>query len=110
VAALTILTSNEPSELSLQQHLELAPDLAAYTNLSAEGEPESLMMAQPVPHQPTDRKRVKVYELRDCTSLMPMSPSLRTNIMLTDMPCSLTMVAKIRASLSNQKIIPIVSY
>jgi protein phosphatase-4 regulatory subunit 3 len=65
VAALTILTSNEPSELSLQQHLELAPDLAAYTNLSAEGESESLMMAQPVPHQPTDRKRVKVYELRN---------------------------------------------
>ncbi|KAF4986025.1 hypothetical protein FDECE_16163 [Fusarium decemcellulare] len=46
-------------------HLELAPDLAAYTNLTAEGEPESLMMAQPVPHQPTDKKRVKVYELRN---------------------------------------------
>jgi protein phosphatase-4 regulatory subunit 3 len=65
VAALTILTPNEPSELSLQQHLELAPDLAAYTKLSTEGESESLMMAQPVPHQPTDRKRVKVYELRN---------------------------------------------
>ncbi|KAK7413690.1 Platinum sensitivity protein [Neonectria punicea] len=65
VAALTILSHNEPSELSLQQHLELAPDLAAYTNLTAEGDPEHLMMAQPVPHQPTDKKRVKVYELRN---------------------------------------------
>lgn len=65
MAALTILSHNEPSELSLQQHLELAPDLAAYTNLTAEGEPDSLMMAQPVPHQPTDKKRVKVYELRN---------------------------------------------
>lgn len=65
MAALTILSHNEPSELSLQQHLELAPDLAAYTNLTAEGDPEPLMMAQPVPHQPTDKKRVKVYELRN---------------------------------------------
>ncbi|CAM1511615.1 Fc.00g091280.m01.CDS01 [Cosmosporella sp. VM-42] len=65
VAALTILSQNEPSELSLQQHLELAPDLVAYNNLVAEGEPEHLMMAQPVPHQPTDKKRVKVYELRN---------------------------------------------
>ncbi|KPM44351.1 Uncharacterized protein AK830_g2205 [Neonectria ditissima] len=65
VAALTILSHNEPSELSLQQHLELTPDLAAYTNLTVEGDPEPLMMAQPVPHQPTDKKRVKVYELRN---------------------------------------------
>ncbi|KAF5024715.1 hypothetical protein F66182_3199 [Fusarium sp. NRRL 66182] len=46
-------------------HLELAPDLTAYNNIAAEGESESLMMAQPVPHQPTDKKRVKVYELRN---------------------------------------------
>lgn len=65
VAALTILSRNEPSELSLQQHLELAPDLASYNNLATEGESEPLMMAQPVPHQPTDKKRVKVYELRN---------------------------------------------
>ncbi|KAJ3465901.1 hypothetical protein MRS44_006559 [Fusarium solani] len=51
--------------VSARTHLELAPDLAAYTNLTAEGEPDSLMMAQPVPHQPTDKKRVKVYELRN---------------------------------------------
>ncbi|KAI5463797.1 component of IIS longevity pathway SMK-1-domain-containing protein [Mariannaea sp. PMI_226] len=63
--ALTILSHNEPSELSLQQHLNLTPDLVAYTNLAAEGEPEHSMMAQPVPHQPTDKKRVKVYELRN---------------------------------------------
>lgn len=65
IVALTILSHNEPSELSLQQHLDLAPDLSAYTNLAAEGEPEPSMMAQPVPHQPTDKKRVKVYELRN---------------------------------------------
>jgi protein phosphatase-4 regulatory subunit 3 len=30
----------------------------------SEGDPEPLMMAQQVPHQATDKKRVKVYELR----------------------------------------------
>lgn len=65
MAALTILSQNEPPELSLQQHLELVPDIVSYNNLAAEGEPEPLMMAQAVPHQPTDKKRVKVYELRN---------------------------------------------
>ncbi|ODA77951.1 hypothetical protein RJ55_06554 [Drechmeria coniospora] len=68
VAALTVLARNETSsssELSLQQHLELAPDLVAYRQLVTEGDSEPSMMAQPVPHQPTDRKRVKVYELRN---------------------------------------------
>jgi hypothetical protein len=66
VAALTILSHNETSELSLQQHLELAPDLVAtYNPLVTEGDSEPLMMAQPVPHQATDKKRVKVYELRN---------------------------------------------
>ncbi|KFA77926.1 hypothetical protein S40288_02499 [Stachybotrys chartarum IBT 40288] len=65
VAALTILSHNETSELSLQQHLELAPDLVAYNPLVSEGDPEPLMMAQSVPHQATDKKRVKVYELRN---------------------------------------------
>jgi len=67
VAALTILSHNETSasELSLQQHLELAPDLVAYSQLATEGDSEPLMMAQPVPHQATDKRRVKVYELRN---------------------------------------------
>ena len=66
MAALTILSQNEAtSELSLQQHLEIAPDLVAYNNLPSEGDSEPLMMAQPVPHQATDKKRVKVYELRE---------------------------------------------
>jgi protein phosphatase 4 regulatory subunit 3 len=66
VAALTILSHNETTpELSLQQHLELAPDLVAYNSLVTEGDSEPLMMAQQVPHQATDKKRVKVYELRN---------------------------------------------
>ena len=65
VAALTILSHNEPAQLSLQQHLELTPDLVAYSALGVEGDPEPSMMAQQVPHPATDKKRVKVYELRN---------------------------------------------
>lgn len=69
MAALTILSHNESaSELSLQQHLDIAPDLVSsnhHSSLVTEGDSEPLMMAQPVPHQATDRKRVKVYELRN---------------------------------------------
>ncbi|KAH8912793.1 DUF625-domain-containing protein [Coniochaeta sp. PMI_546] len=64
VAALTIL-SQADTELSLQQHLDLAPGLLTYDRGVSEVEPEPLMMAQPVPHQSTDRRRVKVYELRN---------------------------------------------
>ncbi|PNP49436.1 hypothetical protein THARTR1_09758 [Trichoderma harzianum] len=54
----------ETPELSLQQHLDLAPDLVGYGSQLVTGDdPQSLMMAQPVPHQ--DKKRVKVYELRN---------------------------------------------
>lgn len=63
--ALTILSQNT-TELSLQQHLDLAPDIIKHPPLPANvGEPQPSMMAQPVPHQPTDKKRVKVYELRN---------------------------------------------
>lgn len=67
MAALTILSHETPlSELSLQQHLDIAPDLAAtYRPLATEADSEPVMMAQQVPHQATDKKRVKVYELRD---------------------------------------------
>lgn len=66
VAALTLLSSSE-TELSLQQHLNIAPDLLAnYERIATDaGDQEPLMMAQSVPHQTTDRRRVKVYELRD---------------------------------------------
>lgn len=64
MAALTILDHRETPELSLQQHLDLAPDLVGYGDQLATGnDPQSLMMAQLVPHQ--DKKRVKVYELRN---------------------------------------------
>lgn len=67
MAALTLLSYSSDSELSLQQHLNIAPDLLAnYNRIATEGgEPESSMMAHPVPHQTTDRRRVKVYELRE---------------------------------------------
>lgn len=67
MAALTILSHNQTlaHELSLQQHLEIASDLVAYGQLATEGDSEPLMMAQPVPHQATDKRRVKVYELRN---------------------------------------------
>ena len=64
MAALTIL-SQVDTELSLQQHLDLAPALLNHSPALAEADPEPLMMAQPVPHQATDKKRVKVYELRN---------------------------------------------
>lgn len=66
MAALTLLSSSE-TELSLQQHLNIAPDLLAnYGRIATDArEQEPLMMAQSVPHQTTDRRRVKVYELRD---------------------------------------------
>lgn len=65
MAALTILTQAE-TELSLQQHLDLAPSLLSYSDAISGEDSEPLMMAQPVPHQSTtDRKRVKVYELRN---------------------------------------------
>lgn len=65
MAALTL--SQTETELSLQQHLDLAlaPDLLTYQPPASEGGSEPLMMAQPVPHQSTDKKRVKVYELRN---------------------------------------------
>ncbi|XWW93859.1 hypothetical protein V2A60_001798 [Cordyceps javanica] len=66
VAALTLLSHTETAELSLQQHLEISPDLIAYPpQIATEADSEPLMMAQQVPHQATDKKRVKVYELRN---------------------------------------------
>ena len=77
VAALTVLAQSDV-ELSLQQHLDLAPDLVLPSHLAGDDDddddddeggdigPDPLMMAQPVPHQATtDKKRVKVYELRN---------------------------------------------
>ena len=72
MAALTLLSQSE-LKLSLQQHLDLAPHLVQHGHPVPEGEPEPLMMAQHVPHQTTtdmpqqaaEKKRVKVYELRN---------------------------------------------
>ena len=65
--AALILTQSD-TELSLQQHLDLAPDLLQYNNrLAAHTETDEplTMAAQSVPHPSTERKRVKVYELRN---------------------------------------------
>lgn len=67
MAATTVLSQSEPPGLSLQQHLDLNPDLVTYDNqhIATEADSEPAMMAQPVPHPATDKKRVKVYELRN---------------------------------------------
>lgn len=63
--ALTIVTHSQ-APLSLQQHLEIAPDILNYSVEELEGELQPLMMAQAVPNPPpNDKKRVKVYELRN---------------------------------------------
>jgi protein phosphatase 4 regulatory subunit 3 len=64
VASTTIISLSD-TELSLQDHLNIAPDPILFAHLVADGDPEPLMMAQPVPHQSGDKRRVKVYELRN---------------------------------------------
>lgn len=65
MAALTVL-SHSPAQLSLQQHLDIAPDILDCSVEELEGELQPLMMAQVVPNPPqNDKKRVKVYELRN---------------------------------------------
>lgn len=67
MAALTLLSQTD-TELSLQQHLDLAPDLLQYNSRlvqEVDSQEPLTMAAQPVPHQSTDKKRVKVYELRN---------------------------------------------
>jgi hypothetical protein len=63
VAALTLLRSQP--QLSLQDHLDLSSDILDYIPEPVEGEPQPLIMAQAVPNPPSERKRVKVYELRN---------------------------------------------
>ncbi|KAF2972275.1 hypothetical protein GQX73_g1243 [Xylaria multiplex] len=50
-----------------RQHLDLAPELLQYNRLGVDVDSEYplTMAAQPVPHPSTDRRRVKVYELRN---------------------------------------------
>ena len=62
--ALTIVTQSQ-AQLSLQQHLDIAPDILNCSEEELEGELQPLMMAQAVPNPPNDKKRVKVYELRN---------------------------------------------
>ena len=63
VASLTLLSQND-EELTLQQHLELQDEIL---NASLAGELQPSIMAQAVPNpQPVgERRRVKVYELRN---------------------------------------------
>jgi protein phosphatase-4 regulatory subunit 3 len=64
VALTTVLQSQAP--LSLQQHLDIAPDILNCSPEQLEGELQPLMMAQAVPDPPpNNKKRVKVYELRN---------------------------------------------
>ena len=64
MAALNILQNQ--AQLSLQQHLELNSGVLSYvTEQPADREPQPGIMAQAVPNPPTERKRVKVYELRN---------------------------------------------
>ncbi len=63
MASLTLISTQ--AQLSLQQHLDLSSGLLSYLPEPAEGEPQPSMMAQTVPNPPNDRKRVKVYELRN---------------------------------------------
>ncbi len=62
--ALTIVTQSQ-APLSLQQHLDIVPDILNCSAEALEGELQPLMMAQAVPNPPNDKKRVKVYELRN---------------------------------------------
>jgi protein phosphatase-4 regulatory subunit 3 len=62
--ALTVLSQSQP-QLSLQQHLDIAPDILNCSEEELEGELQPLMMAQVVPSPPNDKKRVKDYELRN---------------------------------------------
>lgn len=63
MASLTLLSQNDKG-LTLQQHLELQDEIL---NASVAGELQPTTMAQTVPNpQPVgERRRVKVYELRN---------------------------------------------
>ncbi|KAK6580664.1 hypothetical protein PZA11_006900 [Diplocarpon coronariae] len=52
-------------QLSLQHHLEIATGLSNIAPENLEGELQPLIMAQAVPNPPNDKKRVKVYELKN---------------------------------------------
>lgn len=69
VAALALLNPAEPELSQSPHHFDIAPHLLSDTTLDVDVGDEAierLMMAQPVPHQTTaDKKRVKVYELRN---------------------------------------------
>ncbi len=55
------LTATLLAPLSLQHHLDISNSSAE----DLEGELQPLMMAQAVPNPPNDKKRVKVYELKN---------------------------------------------
>ena len=63
MASLTLLASQEP--LSLEQHLDLSEDFTHGLSDTLDGELQPLIMAQAVPDPPGEKRRVKVYELRN---------------------------------------------
>lgn len=62
MASFTLISQSEP--LTLQPHQENFEDITqGQADLAGEPQPES--MAQAVPNPPGERRRVKVYELRN---------------------------------------------
>jgi len=123
--ALTIVTQSQ-SQLSLQQHLEIAPDILNCAAEDLDRELQPLMMAQAVPNPPNpqnEKKRVKVYELRNndwydrgtgfCHAelklvcrLLPAIPTpeiYAACAMRCDGLCLLTLVALSRATLAAKR-------
>jgi len=66
LAALVLLSPAEPDLSPSLHQVDIAPlpHLAPDSCVVPEAAPEPLMMAQQVPHQTHERRRVKVYELR----------------------------------------------
>ena len=62
MASFTTLDSH--AELTLQQHTEIFEEIT-HGQADLEGEPQLEIMAQAVPNPPGERRRVKVYELRN---------------------------------------------
>ncbi len=64
--ATLVLSPAEPDPSLSPHQLDAAPPhhLIADNSVVPETAPQPLMMAQPVPHQTPDKRRVKVYELR----------------------------------------------
>ena len=68
MAALAVISPTDTQLNPKQAHISLGEEqllIGCDGHVVPDGAPTSSMMAQPVPHQTTDKKRVKVYELRN---------------------------------------------